>query len=179
MSPVAPSSGHATRALTLAFAAVAVGMLALWGASALVTSRHNNRVPNRSVGGVVDLGPAKSLARQIEHGNGVPLYFPDVSGNNARSVYVSHRGTSLNTGWSAFLAQVPGKANSCLWQWNTKLKAFQATCDATMTADHLGTGLTQYPVRVTKKRLRVDLTVQTTVRSTTSIIAKSVPQPAP
>lgn len=179
MSPVAPSSGHATRALTLAFTAILVGMLALWGASALFTTQHNSRAPQRSVGGIVDLGPAKSLARQIERGKGVPLYFPDVSGNSARSVYVAHRGTSPDTGWSAFLAQVPGKPNSCLWQWNTKQKAFEATCDPTLKADRSGTGLTHYPVRILKGRLKVDLTVRATTTSRTPTVPTSAQQPAP
>ncbi len=98
MSPVAPSSGHASRALVLSLVAVVVGMGAVWGASMLITSRHNQRAAQTSVGGVVDLGRATKLAGQISRDGGVPVYYPDVSGNNARSVYVTHRGTDPDHG---------------------------------------------------------------------------------
>jgi hypothetical protein len=58
MSPVAPSSGHASRALVLSFLVVALGMGLVWGASAVLTSRHINRSDARTVGGVVNLGSA-------------------------------------------------------------------------------------------------------------------------
>lgn len=159
MSPVAPSSGHASRALVLSLVTVILGMAVLWGASVLLTSRHNQRAPHSTVGGVVDLGDASKLARTIARDGGVPVYYPDVSGNNARSVYVVHKGSNPTKGWSAFLAQVDGEPASCLWSWNHSTKQFDATCDAKRHADREGTGLVQYPVEVTNGRLKVDLTV--------------------
>lgn len=159
MSPVAPSSGHASRALVLSFLVVALGMGLLWGASAMMTSRHNSRAVTRTVGGVVDLGRASKLLDQLERHDNVPIYFPDVSGNAARAVYLTHRGDRSSTGWSAFLAQVSGEDASCQWAWNRKTERFDASCDPGRHADRYGSGLLQYPITVVKDRLRVDLTV--------------------
>jgi hypothetical protein len=166
MSPVAPSSGHASRALVLSFLVVALGMGLVWGASAVLTSRHNNRSDARTVGGVVNLGSASKLLAQIERHDGVPIYYPDVSGNAARAVYITHRGDRSSEGWSAFLAQVPGEASSCQWEWNRDTERFDASCDASRHADRHGDGLLQYPATVVKNRLHVDLTVTPTNRST-------------
>ena len=165
MSPVAPSSGHATRALTLTFAIVIVGMVVVWGASSLITKQHNSRASHGTIGGVVDLGSAKRLASQVDKGNGIPVYYPDVSGNSARSVYVSHIPGSATKGWSAFLAQVPGHAPSCLWEWNRATGRFDATCDKSLHADKHGAGLQHYPVTVKKGSVQVDLTVHATTTS--------------
>lgn len=160
MSPVAPASGHASRAMILTFAVVVVGMLLVWGASVALTSRHNNRVQTEPVGGEVNLGDAKSLRAGIDKGDGAPIFFPDVSGNNARGVYINHEGDDLTTGWVAFLAQVPGEAADCLWQWDQKSGRFTTSCDSAKHADAMGTGLKQYPVHITEGRVKVDLTVR-------------------
>lgn len=138
---------------------ILLGIGVLWGASALITNRHNSRVATQTVGGVVDLGSASKLLAQLERHDGVPIYYPDVSGNAARAVYLTHRGDRSSTGWTAFLAQVPGKDASCQWAWNKKTGRFDASCDATRHADRHGDGLLQYPLRVRKDRIRVDLTV--------------------
>ncbi len=175
MSPVAPSSGHASRALVLSLVAVVVGMAAVWGASVLITSRHNQRATQKPVGGVVDLGPAVKLAGRISRDGGVPVYYPDVSGNNARSVYVTHRGTDPTTGWSAFLAQVPGEASSCLWTWNRSAGHFEATCDTSRHADRHGSGLVHYPATVRDGHLKVDLKVTPTTTSSSTAAPPSRP----
>ena len=76
-------------------------MGALWGASAMLTNRHNDRSAARTVGGVVSLGSASKLLAQLERHDDVPIYYPDVSGNAARAVYLTHRGDRSTEGWSA------------------------------------------------------------------------------
>ena len=105
------------------------------------------------------------MASQVDKGNGIPVYYPDVSGNSARSVYVSHIPGSTTKGWSAFLAQVPGHAQSCLWEWNRATGRFDATCNKSLHADKHGAGLQHYPVTVKKGSLVVDLTVHATTTS--------------
>ena len=161
MSPVAPSSGHASKALLLALATIVRGMGALYGASVLLTNRHNDRARDAQVGGVVSLGRADHLAKEIADGK-QPVYFPDASGNGLRSVYVQHTGSSLTTGWTAFLAQVPDAASDCLWQWNATTRRFDASCNHARHAPASGAGLANYPVTVADGRLSVDLRVRAT-----------------
>ena len=155
MSPVAPSSGHASKALLMAFGAIIVGMVALYGASVLLTNRHNERAQNAPTGGIVSLGTTRHLAAEIASGQ-QPVYFPDPSGNDLRSVYVQHAGGALDTGWTVFLAQVPDATERCLWQWNDATHRFDASCDKTRHAPADGAGLVHYPVTIIDDRLKVD-----------------------
>jgi hypothetical protein len=164
LSPVAPSSGHASKALLLAVGAIVAGMVALYGASVLLTNRHNERAQSAPAGGVVSLGTTKHLAKEISDG-AQPVFFPDTSGNNLRSVWVQHTGASLDTGWTAFLAQVPGAANDCLWQWNATRRRFDASCDPTRHAPADGSGLETYPVVVADGRLKIDFRSSQTTTS--------------
>jgi hypothetical protein len=161
VSPVAPSSGHASKALLLAVGAIVVGMAALYGASVLLTNRHNGRAPTSPAGGIVSLGTTKHLAQEISDG-AQPVFFPDSSGNNLRAVYVQHSGPDRDTGWTAFLAQVPGAANDCLWQWNATTRQFDASCDHTRHAPADGAGLETYPVVVADGHLKIDFRTRTT-----------------
>lgn len=167
MSPVAPSSGHASKALLLAGATILVGMLALWGASVLLTNRHNGRAGARTLGGVVSLGKADTLAKSIDKARR-PVFYPDVSGNHERDLYLQHRGTDPKTGWTAFLVAVPDAPAGCVWQWNDGLDRFDASCDAARHAPPDGAGLVRYPVRVEEDTVRVDLRSSTPGPGTTA-----------
>ncbi len=156
MSPVAPSSGHASRALLLAFATILVGMAALWGASVLLTNRHNGRAGTRQLGGIVKLGSVSKLAEQIDTAR-QPIFYPDVSGNHERDLYLQHRGRDLGTGWSAFLVAVPDAPDGCIWKWNDGLDRFDASCDRSRHAPADGAGLVRYPVTVRDDHVEVDL----------------------
>lgn len=85
------------------------------------------------------------------------MYFPDVSGNDQRGVYLAHSGARSDRGWTAFRAQVPGEDPSCQWEWNVRTDRFDASCDVSRHVDANGTGLEHYPVSVTKGRLVLDL----------------------
>lgn len=137
--------------------AIVVGVVVLWLASAALTARHNRQTGFEVTGGVVELGSASRLAAQFQRGGDVPMYFPDVSGNAQRSVYLTHSGRRSATGWTAFRAQVPGEDASCQWEWNTDTARFDASCDPTRHAPSTGTGLEQYPVTVHDGKLRLDL----------------------
>lgn len=156
MSPVAPSSGHASKALLLSGATILIGMLAVWGASVLLTNRHNSRAPERTLGGVVKLGDAKNLAKKIDSARR-PIFFPDVSGNHERDIYLQHRGTDPKTGWTAFLVAVPNAESGCVWEWNDGLDRFDASCDSGRHAPADGAGLVSYPVKVEEGTIKVDL----------------------
>lgn len=166
MSPVAPSSGHASKALLLAGATILVGMLVLWGASVLLTNRHNDRAGTRTLGGIVTLGKAETLAKSIDKARR-PVFYPDVSGNHERDLYLQHRGTDPEAGWSAFLVAVPDAPDGCVWQWNDGLDRFDASCDPDRHAPADGAGLVRYPVRVEDDTVKVDLRSSTPGPGTT------------
>lgn len=132
------------------------GVVLLWVASATLTARHNRKLDVGDAGGVVELGDASRLAALFQRGDGVPMYFPDVSGNARRAVYLTHRGRRSSAGWTAFRAQVPGEDDSCQWEWNTDTGRFDASCDRRRHASADGTGLEQYPATVQDGKLRLD-----------------------
>lgn len=156
MSPVQQTSGHATRALVLALAAVAVAVGALYGASVLMTNRHNAKVHEGEVGGVVTIGKVTQLARHI-NGNDTPTFYPDTSGNHLRDLYVQHVGTDPDRGWIVFAAQVPEEEDGCVWQWQRAQNRFRATCDHGKTLSADAAGVPHYPVKVDHGKLKVDL----------------------
>ena len=141
----------------IAGAAIVAGVVLLWVASAALTARHNRQVGDGASGGVVELGNASRLAAQFDRGDRVPMYFPDVSGNARRAVYLVHEGRRSSTGWTAYLAQVPGEDDSCQWEWNTETGRLDASCDPQRHAGADGGGLKQYPVVVQDGKLRLDL----------------------
>lgn len=166
MNPVTRSSFHAGRTMLAALAVIIVGLVLLWGLSALITKRHNARITPAS-GGVVEVGDAARLTAQFDRGGGVPIYFPDVSGNAERSVYLVHTDGPSDKGWTAFDARVPGKASSCQWRWNDDAGNFDASCDPERHSDAHGTGLAHYPVKVVQGKIQVDLTSPLGPASTT------------
>lgn len=157
MSPVERSSGHATRALIISFATIAVVVLVLWGASVWLTNRHNSRAPSGTVGGVFTAGSADHLLDEIRDGR-QPLFFDDVSGAGRRPVVLSHTGSDSTTGWHAFLALVPDAPGDCVWNWERAAQRFNASCDPSRHLDEAGTGAEQYPVRVLKGKVEIDFT---------------------
>lgn len=158
MSPVQQSSGHATRALLLALLAVGLAVGALYGASVLITNRHNARIHTGEVGGVVDLGAVDRLAKHI-NGSNTPAFFPDSSGNHLRDLYVQHVGARSDRGWIVFAAQVPGETDGCLWRWERSHSEFRATCNRRKTLSADAAGVPHYPVTVKGGKLKVDLRV--------------------
>lgn len=173
MSPIRKAPPFNSRMLVIAAVAILAGVAVLWVASAALTSRHNSRTDRTTSGGVVELGSAARLAAQFQRGEDIPLYFPDVSGNARRSVYLVHDGGRSTAGWTAFRAQVPGEDPSCQWEWNTDTAHFDASCDGTRHADADGSGLEQYPVNVVDGKLRLDFRVAGD--DTTSTTATPVP----
>ncbi len=168
MSPIAKPPPFSGRTLVIAGVAIVVGVALLWVASAALTARHNNQTGTVATGGVVKLGDASRLAAQFRRGGDVPIYFPDVSGNARRAVYLTHTGAPSATGWTAFRAQVPGEDTSCQWEWNTDTGRFDASCDPTRHAPRDGAGLEQYPVTVQDGKLRLDLRSAHRATSTTA-----------
>lgn len=157
MSPVQPTSGHATRALLIAVGTAAAVVLVLWGASVVLTHRHNTGRHSGTVGGEVTLGSASKLANEVA-GRG-PIFYPDVSGNDLRNLFVQHSGTDPKQGWVAFLVQVPGERRGCVWEWQPRSRDFVASCDATRRLPGNALGVPHIPTRVTHNdRLVVDLT---------------------
>jgi hypothetical protein len=157
MSPIRKPPPFSGRTLVIAGVAILAGVVLLWVASAALTARHNRQVGDGASGGVVELGNASRLAAQFERGDRVPMYFPDVSGNARRAVYLVHEGRRASKGWTAFLAQVPGEDDSCQWEWNTRTARLDASCDPQRHAGADGGGLQQFPVGVQDGKLRLDL----------------------
>ncbi|MEO9224153.1 MAG: hypothetical protein ABI276_04100 [Acidimicrobiales bacterium] len=158
MSPVQPSSGHATKALLLALVAVLVAIGVLYGASVLLTNRHNSQIREGAVGGVVTVGKVSQLAKHV-NGDNQPTFYPDISGNKLRDLWVQHVGSDLKTGWVVFAAQVPDEPDGCAWAWQRNQRRFEATCDRSKVLAADAPGLYHYPVTVKGGKLRVDLSV--------------------
>jgi hypothetical protein len=168
MSPIRKPPPFSGRTLVIAGIAIVVGVVVLWLASAALTARHNRQSGLVATGGVVELGDASRLAAQFQRGGNVPIYFPDVSGNAQRAVYLTHTGAASATGWTAFRAQVPDEDTSCQWEWNTDTRRFDASCDPDRHATVDGAGLERYPVAVRDGKLRLDLRTTGTATSTTT-----------
>jgi hypothetical protein len=157
MSPVQQTSGHATRALLLSGVTVGVVILVLWGASVVLTHRHNSGTHSGTVGGKITLAKASKLADEVaKHG---PIFYPDVSGNHLRDLYLQHVGAEPTKGWMAFLVQVPGAHQGCVWQWQAKRGQVVASCDPERTLAAAAPGLQHFPTTVTKGgKVEIDLT---------------------
>ena len=83
-----------------------------------------------------------------------PVLFPDLLGRD-RPIWVTHSGTDPETGWFAFLAQIPKQANSCLTQWDSENSNFFNSCDPTNKFPPDGKGLEQLSWQVVKGELRI------------------------
>lgn len=164
MSPVAPSSNHAGRALLVAVGGV-VALLAVLGLATLALSGRNS--PDLRLGDqTFQAGDAKAVAARIRR-NGPELY-SDVSGRRDRDLILQHLGTDPKKGWYAFLAAPADKARDCTWVWVPDEELFRARCDRSLTAPADGKGLTRFPVTVTDGRLEVDLNADARTTTTTS-----------
>ena len=170
MSPVAPSGGHAGRALVVATVAVVATMGALLVASVVLSNRNSSQV---SLGDrTFHAGHTSDLVRSIVARG--PILYGDVSGQKDRDMILQHLGSDPDTGWYAFLAAPPDKPRSCTWQWQPSLHQFRAACDHSRTAPADGAGLSQFAVTVVNGNLDVDLnadarpTTSTTPATTTS-----------
>lgn len=83
-----------------------------------------------------------------------PFLLSDVSGRQARPVYLQHLGDDLGEGWTAFLAVPEDSGVECAVQWNGEEFVDPCTGDR-YPAD--GKGLTQFPVEVDGDRVEIDL----------------------
>lgn len=167
MAPLGKPPPFSGRTLVVAVVVIVVGVVLMWAASAALTARHNRQMRSEAVGGQVDLGDAARLAATFERGGSEPLYFPDLSGDAQRAVYLTHDGGPSDQGWTAFRAQVPGEKPDCQWEWNDATDRFDASCDPDRHADAEGTGLERYPVRVRDGSLTVDLRRSPSASTTT------------
>jgi hypothetical protein len=156
VSPVQQSSGHATKALVLALVAVLAAIGVLYGASVLLTNRHNAGIHNGEVGGVVTLGKVSQLARHVS-GDNQPTLYRDLSGNDLRNLWVQHVGSDATSGWIVFATQVPDEADGCNWSWEPDHHRFVATCNHKKVLGADAPGLYHYPVKVVKGKLQADL----------------------
>ena len=153
MSPVAPSSGHAGRALVVGTVAVVVVMAGLFAAALVLGGRATSDI------GLGDQtfqgGDAEELADEIADRG--PILYPDVSGTQERDLILQHLGADPDRGWYAFRAQPADKDRECTWQWQADEELFRAKCDESLTAPADGEGLESYPVEVIEGKLDVDL----------------------
>ena len=85
-----------------------------------------------------------------------PVAFPDLVGRS-RPIWVTHGGSDPTTGWSSFLARVPGKSTDCLVQWDADRNVFFDPCDAATTFPPDGDGLEQLAWRVLDGELRIEI----------------------
>lgn len=95
---------------------------------------------------------AINLANEISS-NG-PVLFPDLVGRK-RPIWITHAGNDPQTDWFAFLAQIPGQADSCIAQWDSNNSNFFNSCNSINKFPPDGTGLEQLTWQVVKGELRV------------------------
>jgi hypothetical protein len=153
VSPVAPSSNHAGRALLVAVVGIAVLIAGLGIATLALGGRDS---PDLRLGDeTFDAGDAEELAEGIADDG--PRLYGDVSGRRDRDMILQHLGDDPETGWTAFLAAPIDQARDCTWQWQPDEDLFRAACDQSLTAPADGEGLPQFPVTVGEGRVDVDL----------------------
>jgi hypothetical protein len=160
--PVAPSSGHASRALLVSAVSIVVLGGSLWLATVALGGRNSTdvRLGDQTFQG----GRAKRLAEEIADRG--PIIYSDVSGERERDMILQHLGDDPDEGWHAFLAAPAEKARDCTWEWDEREFLFRAKCDDSLTAPADGEGLKQFPVTVSDGRIDVDLNAS--ARATTS-----------
>ena len=175
MSPVAPSSGHAGRALLTGTVAVVVIMGGLFLAAKVYSGQPATklRIGDQTFHG----GSTKRLSKAITKGG--PILYTDVSGTggpDARDIILQHLGENRDKGWYAFAAQPQGKHRTCTWQWQAAEHRFRAKCDRSLTAPATGAGQ-RYPVTVEDGQLDVDLNADTRPTTTTSTASTTTTAP--
>jgi hypothetical protein len=167
MSPVAPSGGHAGRALAVGTVSVILVMAVLFGASVVLGNRKSADV--RLGDQTFDAGRAAGLAAEVAHRG--PLLLPDVSGANDRDAILQHLGRDPQRGWTAFLGAPPDRARNCFWEWQRAARRFRARCDHRRTAPADGAGLPQFRVTVTGGHVVIDLNAEPRRPATTTTAA--------
>jgi hypothetical protein len=171
--PVAPSSGHAGRALLVSAVAIVLLGAALWIATIALGGRNSTdvRLGDQTFQG----GSTERLAEEIADRG--PIIYSDVSGERERDMILQHLGDDPDKGWHAFLAAPADKARDCTWRFDEDDDLFRASCDESLTAPADGEGLKQFPVRVDDGRIDVDLNASsrttTTATPTTSDVIES------
>ena len=176
MSPVAPSSGHAGRALITGTVAVVVIMGGLFLAAKVYSNQDSPKV--RLGDQTFHGGSTARLSKAIAKGG--PIIYTDVSGTggpDARDIILQHIGPKEATGWYAIAAQPPGKERSCTWQWQKASRTFRAKCDRSLTAPADGAGLERYPVTVANGQIDVDLNADARPTTTTSTASTTTTAP--
>ncbi len=129
-------------------AAVATMLLMLWlaGSSDKVDVRLGDR----------DFRHIDTTALAAEIAENGPVPFPDLMGRD-RPIWVTHDGGTDETGWSAFLARVPGREATCLVQWDPSAERFVDPCDPSTTYPPDGRGLSLLRWEVADGELRIDI----------------------
>lgn len=97
-------------------------------------------------------GRARDYAPQIDAQG--PILFADALGHG-RPVFLQHLGPDPKLGWVAIQATIPGRATTCVLQWQATV--FHDPCGAAeFPAD--GAGLIRYPATVLPSgRINIDL----------------------
>ena len=177
MSPVAPSSGHAGKALLIAATAVVVIMGGLYLAAVTIGKQPATdvRLGDTTFHG----GSTKRLSKAIAKGG--PILYSDVSGSHDLDIVLQHVGPDRQQGWYAFAAQPKSHAGdrACVWEWQKASRTFRAACDHSLTAPADGTGLERFPVTVRNGQLDIDLNGEDVATTTTAEVATTtttVPQ---
>ena len=168
MSPVRQSKTRSPRALVLAVAGIAVGVV-------LVIALFIVAIPSLTESGKVEVklgddtyspGTAESKAETIAEGG--PLLLGDISGRNERDIYLQHLGDDPLTGWYAFDARRPGRPRNCFLRWEPGPGEFVDSCDGTVVAAD-GAGLIAYQVTVDEDGvLVIDLKADASSDTTTA-----------
>ena len=155
--PVAPSRGHAGKALLVAGIGVIV---ALGLALAVAVLANRGDVDIRLGDDRFDAGQVENIARAVADGDDLPLLYQDLAGRD-RHIYVQHLDDDPDEGWVAFGAFDPDDPR-CRVDIDREAKVLVNSCDAEQTYPLDGRGLRYYPTSVEDGRLYVDINELTT-----------------
>jgi hypothetical protein len=159
--PVAPSRGHAGRALTVA----GLGVVVALGVAFLVAQAASRGDVDIKLGDDrYNAGQIESIAESIDDEGGLPLLFQDLVGGD-RNIYVQHLDDNVREGWVAFGAFDPDDP-SCVVQIDRDAKTLVNACDESITYPLDGRGLRYYPTSVEGNRLYVDINELSTTTTT-------------
>src|SRR4051794_27225037 len=107
MSPVAPSSGHAGKALGIAAVAIVLIMGGLFLAAKVYSLQPSTKL--KLGDDTFHAGGAERIAKAIAKGG--PILYTDIAdtGGEKRDIVLQHLGGDEATGWYAFLAHPKDK----------------------------------------------------------------------
>jgi hypothetical protein len=151
-----PQSAFARAVVPVVAGIIGFAILGLitWGMAAYI-SRNPGEVI-RVGASIFEVGPVKSLAKQVDEGG--PLLFPDLkSSEGTRSIVLDHTGDDPALGWQVYMGYPADKDPTCLVTQVPNTRTFIDCESRTLEVEDLALPDSIRPVVENRTRLFIDL----------------------